>query len=71
MGQHGAAHHIAHCPYAGGVGGTVVVYKDKAALVQVNATVRSQQALGVGAAAHANDQLVEGFLLGAIGRFRR
>jgi hypothetical protein len=66
VGQHRAAHHVAHRPHAGQVGLAVAVDLDEATLVDLEADRFGVEAGGVGHATDGDDQAVELGLLGAI-----
>ena len=57
--QHRAAHAVADRPHAIDAGVAVLVDFDQAALVELHAGAVGQQALGRGATADANQQLVD------------
>src|SRR5690606_40530619 len=66
VGQHRAAHQIADGPDTVHTGGAVVVHLDEAAFVLLHTAVIGKQAFGAGLAAHADDDLVEDFLVLAV-----
>ena len=74
--QHGAAHDVAHGIDVGRIGDAKVVDEQEAAFVEIDAAVGCQEALGVGAAAHGDDQSIHlqrmfavGILIGHHHRF--
>ena len=60
VGQHRAAHAVAHRPHAVHAGVAVLVDDDLAALVELDLAILGQQALGGCLAAHGHQQLVHG-----------
>src|SRR5690606_3100895 len=61
--QHRAAHNVTDSPDTRRIGRAQVINVDEATLIQVHATVSSQQTFGVWTTTHAHDQFVEGFFL--------
>ena len=67
MSKRGSAHNIPDSINAGNIGCALIVHKDEAALIQVDATVCSKQISSNGTAAYSHDESVYHHFLFAIG----